>query len=143
VHHDESSTNKDLIRAFFRDIRTGADLGAVETYLAPQVIAHQLCSEEPIEVERTPAKYAEHVAEMIDACAEFSIALDALIADGPLVYARWTQRSIHNVSDDDGDDVRVPITEFANAVYRIEDGKIAEYWIQIDRLGTMRQLEAV
>ncbi|MBJ7988184.1 ester cyclase, partial [Bacillus cereus] len=26
-------------------------------------------------------------------------------------------------------------------VYRVEDGKIAEYWIQIDRSGIQNQLE--
>jgi predicted ester cyclase len=139
----EPLTNKDLITAFFRDVRSGGDLGAVHRYLAPTVIAHQICSEEPIAIERTAAEYAEHVAEMIDACADFSITLDALIAEEPLVYARWTQRGTYAVSDDDGDDVPALITEFASAVYRIDDGQIVEYWIQIDRLGTMRQLNHV
>jgi predicted SnoaL-like aldol condensation-catalyzing enzyme len=138
-----ASDNKDLVTAFFRDIRNGADLGAVQQYLAPVVVAHQLCSEDPIDIERTPQSYADHVADMIDASENFSVTLDALIADGALVYARWTQRGIYDVTADDGDDVRTPITEFASAVYRIDAGKIVEYWLQIDRLGTQRQLERV
>jgi predicted ester cyclase len=137
---NDTSNNKDLIRAFFRDIRSGSDLGAVQKYLAPVVVAHQICSEEPIAVERTPENYAEHVAEMIDACKDFSIALDALITEDALVYARWTQRSVYARKDDGGNDLHQLITEFASAVYRLESGKIVEYWVQIDRFGTLHQL---
>ncbi|MEH7537990.1 ester cyclase, partial [Bacillus toyonensis] len=35
----------------------------------------------------------------------------------------------------------LPITQIASAVYRIENGKISEYWIQIDRSGIQNQLE--
>jgi predicted SnoaL-like aldol condensation-catalyzing enzyme len=141
--HNETSNNKDLITAFFRDIRNGADLGAAERYLAPRVVAHQVCSEEPIDVERTPENYAEHVAEMIDACENFSITLDALIADESLVYTRWTQRGIYTLRDDDDEETRQPVTEFASAVYRVDTGKIVEYWVQIDRFGTLRQLKQI
>lgn len=139
----DNPTNKEIIRAFFRDIRAGENLDAARQYLAPRVIAHQLCSEDPIEIERTPENYAEHIAEMIDACQNFSIALDAVIADGSDVYARWTQRGIYTLQDDDGIETRQPITEFASAVYRLEADKIVEYWIQIDRYGTLRQLNQI
>ncbi|MBU6296610.1 MAG: ester cyclase [Alphaproteobacteria bacterium] len=33
-------------------------------------------------------------------------------------------------------------TERAIAIYRLEDGKIAEVWAQIDTLGLLRQLGA-
>jgi predicted ester cyclase len=34
-----------------------------------------------------------------------------------------------------------PLVEIASAVYRVEKGKIVEYWIQIDRLGLDAQLK--
>lgn len=34
-----------------------------------------------------------------------------------------------------------PVIEIASAVYRIENDKIVEYWIQIDREGIRKQLE--
>jgi predicted ester cyclase len=33
-----------------------------------------------------------------------------------------------------------PLVEVASAVYRVERGRIAEYWIQIDRFGMVEQL---
>jgi predicted ester cyclase len=136
-----TSENIDLIRAFFRDIRNGTNLRAARQYLAPLVIAHQVCSEEPIAVERTPENYAEHIADMIDACEDFAITLDVVIADESQVYTRWTQRGSYANRDDDGAVAHRSITEFASAVYRIDAGRIVEYWIQVDRLGTLRQMQ--
>ena len=34
----------------------------------------------------------------------------------------------------------LPVVEVASAVYRVEAGRIAEYWIQIDRAGIEAQL---
>lgn len=34
-----------------------------------------------------------------------------------------------------------PINEIASSVYRLQNGKIVEYWIQIDRLGFEKQLQ--
>jgi predicted ester cyclase len=34
----------------------------------------------------------------------------------------------------------LPVEELASAVYRVERGRIVEYWIQVDRTGTEAQL---
>jgi ketosteroid isomerase-like protein len=44
---------------------------------------------------------------------------------------RWRQQS----QSADGR----PISDLASAVYRVADGRIAEYWIQIDRAGAAAQ----
>ena len=134
---------KSLVAAFFTDVRSGANLAAAATYLAPRVIAHQLCSEEPLAIERSPADYAGHVREMIAACTGFHLSLDQLIAEDDLVYARWTQRGVYAIPDDDDFKIATPIVEFASAVYRVAGGKIVEYWMQVDRLGTQRQVDRV
>ena len=36
-----------------------------------------------------------------------------------------------------------PVRDVGSAVYRVEDGPIAEYWIQLDRLGLQLQLAEV
>jgi hypothetical protein len=45
--------------------------------------------------------------------------------------------------DDGGIDTHHPITEFASAVYRLEADEIVEYWVQIDRFDTLRQLHEI
>ncbi len=64
------------------------------------------------------------------------------LADGDRCYARWTQDG-HHVGEVDGRaPTGRPVREVASAVYRVADGRIREYWIQIDRYGLMAQLDA-
>lgn len=94
--------------------------------MADEVIANQVVSEERLTIARTPQEYAEHVEEMVLEYGAFDFQIDELIAEGNRVYARWTQ-------------VGNGITQLTSCVYRIEDNKIREYWIQIDRLGLQLQ----
>jgi predicted ester cyclase len=137
------ATPKALVADFFAHVRSGKNLASVGDYLAPVVIAHQLCSENPLAIERSPQDYAGHVREMIGACSGFAIDVEQMIAEDDLVYVRWTQRGTYDISDDDGATVPTPIAEFASAVYRVANGRIVEYWMQIDRMGTRLQVDRV
>jgi steroid delta-isomerase-like uncharacterized protein len=69
--------------------------------------------------------------------------IEDLIAEGDRVVARWRARATHQ-----GEYVGVPPTgkevEFTGiSVYRIEEGKIAQSWTEMDELGLMRQIGAV
>lgn len=68
--------------------------------------------------------------------------LNDLIASGDRVVVRWTMDATHN-----GPLGNVPATgkriqQKAIVIYRFEDGKIAEGWAQMDRLGVLQQLGA-
>lgn len=91
--------------------------------MAEKVLAHQIVSEEEQIVSRTPKDYAEHVREMIK------------------VYVRWKQVGVHLGEIDGYQPTGLQIIQMASAVYRIADGKISEYWIQIDSLGIQSQLD--
>ncbi|CAG7645479.1 hypothetical protein SBRY_40166 [Actinacidiphila bryophytorum] len=91
-------------------------------------------------VERTPQQYTEHVQEMLDAYGAFTLTVDELIAEGDRVYARWTQVGRHVGPVDGHPPTGAEVTSITSAVYRIEDGLIVEYWIQIDRQGIAGQL---
>jgi predicted ester cyclase len=134
-------TPKTVIEGFFRDVRTGDRLHAVGDYMAASVVAHQICSEEPAAIVRSAVGYAQHVREMIDACANFRITMDELIVDGDRAFVRWTQYGTFAIENYEGDIVPTEIAEFGSAVYRVAAGKIVEYWIQVDRLGTQEQVE--
>ena len=136
------STPKDIVRDFLLHVRSGREVERVSQYMADTVIAHQIQSEHRLTVERSPEQYAEHVREMIAAYGEFGLTVDELLADGDRVYARWTQEG-HHVGEVDGvAPTGRPVTEIAGAVYRVANGLIVEYWIQIDRQGITAQLRA-
>ena len=57
------------------------------------------------------------------------------------MYARWKQTGKHLAEIDGYPATGLPLIEVASAVYRLENGKIVEYWIQIDRAGFDKQLK--
>lgn len=117
---------KTLVQSFLLEVRSGKNPSSASEYMATEVIANQVVSEETLAITRTPNDYAEHVQEMLEEYGAFSFRIDELIGEGDKVYARWTQ-------------VGNGITQVTSCVYRIEHDKIREYWIQIDRLGIQLQ----
>ena len=115
-----------VVARFLAEVRVTGDDGAADRLLAAEVPAHQVTSEEPTTVVRTPGEYAAHVRDMFAAFGRFRYVVEELLADGDRVYVRWRQEGRG-------------LTEIGSAVYRVEDGRIAEYWIQLDRLGLAEQ----
>ena len=113
---------KDVVEQFLLEVRSGSKPELAMKFMADSVTAHQVISEESLSIQRTPEEYAEHVMEMKTEYGDFTFAIDELIQEGSKVYARWTQHG-------NG------ITQVTSCVYRVDQGKIVEYWIQIDRLG--------
>jgi len=133
---------KAIVHGFLQDIRAGAHPERADQYLAAKVIAHQLNAEAPAEVLRTPAEYAQHVDEFKRTYGDFEFEVTELIAEGDRVYARWRQTGCHVGRVGDYPPTQRKVVELASAVYRVADGRIVEYWIQIDRQGIDAQLRA-
>ncbi|CAH2716590.1 hypothetical protein BACCIP111895_03777 [Neobacillus rhizosphaerae] len=134
-------TPEQIVRTFFEEVRSGHNPDYAINLMADQVLAHQMISEEDVTVIRTPHDYADHVREMIEAYGTFSVDIQEMLAQGNKVYVRWKQVGTHVGEVDGYSPTGLPVIEIASAVYRIEEEKIKEYWIQIDRSGIQKQLE--
>ncbi|MCM2534777.1 ester cyclase [Neobacillus pocheonensis] len=134
-------TPEQIVREFFEEVRSGHNPDYATILMAEQVLAHQVISEEELTVLRTPKDYAEHVKEMIEAYGNFSLEIQEFLVQGNKVYVRWKQEGTHVREVDGYQPTGLPVIEIASAIYRIEDEKISEYWIQIDRSGIQKQLE--
>ncbi|AXE30766.1 polyketide cyclase [Chromobacterium phragmitis] len=129
-----------VVWGFLTEVRSGRHPDAAGQYLAASVAAHQLESENPRALTRSPANYAEHVREFMSLFGDFELRIDELLADGDRAYARWTQLGRHQGEIDGRPGTGKPLALIDSACYRVADGKIVEYWIQADRLGLERQL---
>ncbi|MFE6139543.1 ester cyclase [Bacillus sp. NPDC057893] len=134
-------TPEQIVRKFFEEVRSGNNPDYSNQLMAEKVLTHQIVSEEEQTVCRTPEDYAEHVREMIEVYGNFSLEIQEFLVQGSKVYVRWKQVGMHLGEIDGYQPTGLPIIQIASAVYRVEDGKIAEYWIQIDRSGIQNQLE--
>jgi predicted ester cyclase len=133
--------NKSIIRLFLEQVRSGKQPDNAILFMADSILAHQMNAEEQTTVKRTPKNYADHVREFLKMYGNFTFEITELIADGDKVYARWRQTGKHLTEIDGYAPTGKPITEIASCVYRLENGKIIEYWIQIDRLGFDKQFQ--
>ena len=142
ISSNSSVSNKEVIQQFLKDVRSGKNPDNASLYMADPVSAHQMNAENEETVKRTPENYAEHVKEFLKMYGNFSFDVTELIAENDKVYVRWKQIGKHLTEIDGHPATGKPLTEIASAVYRLENGKIAEYWIQIDRFGFEKQLES-
>jgi predicted ester cyclase len=116
----------EVVQSFLLEVRSGKNPHAAPTYMADQILAHQVTSEERLTIPRTPEQYAEHVLEMKAEYGEFEFEIEELFSSGEKVYARWNQSG-------------GGVFQVTSCVYRVQNEKIAEYWIQIDRMGIEMQ----
>jgi len=131
----------EVVSQFFEKVRSGLEPDTAHQYMAEQVLAHQMTAENVTTVHRTPGNYADHVREMIEAYGTFTLEVQEMISQEDRVYVRWKQTGTHVGQVDGFAPTGKPIIEIASAVYRVDQGKIVEYWIQIDREGIRVQLE--
>jgi predicted ester cyclase len=68
--------------------------------------------------------------------------VEDLIAGGDKVFVRWRQNGRHLVSLDGEKPTGAKLVELTSVVYRVENGRIVEYWLQTDRKGLELQLAA-
>lgn len=132
---------EEVVRKFFEKVRSGQEPDAAHLLMAERVLAHQITSENEVTVERSPANYVDHVREMIDIYGEFSLTIQEFLVQEDRVYVRWKQSGVHIGEVDGYSPTNKLVIEIASAVYRVENEKIVEYWIQIDREGIRIQLE--
>ena len=64
-------------------------------------------------------------------------------ADGDTVAVRYTVGGTHSGEYRDVEPTQQRVEWTGMAMYRVEDGNIAEIWIEEDRLGLLEQLEVV
>ncbi|UTW55611.1 ester cyclase [Kordiimonas sp. SCSIO 12610] len=127
---------------FIFDIRAGNNLDRVSDYMAEEVFAHQIMAEGGETVKRSPANYREHIEEFQKFFGPFEITIEDMLVDSDKVLVRWCQKGCHNISLEGEEPTKRPLTEVTSTIYRIQDGKIVEYWLQTDRAGMSNQLKA-
>ncbi|WP_175471766.1 nuclear transport factor 2 family protein [Geodermatophilus telluris] len=116
----------DVVRGFLRDVRSGARPDRAHRYLAPRVQAHQgPPGAVRAVVGRAPGQYAAHVREMQAAAGPWTFEVLGVTAAAGRVEAAWRQTGAAGTGGAPGRRV----VEHGRATYRVEGGRITEYWI--------------
>lgn len=125
------------VTEFLSRVRVTGDAAAAERLMGRSVPAHQHVAERDETVVRSPDEYAAHVREMLQDHGPFRFEVEELLVEQDHVFVRWLQ---HGHLPTDGPDRSArPLREAGSVVYRVDEGRIQEYWIQLDRLGEQLQ----
>jgi hypothetical protein len=135
----------ELYERFLSDLwRDGAPLEALaEELAAPDFVVHQARLDgAPSEAERGPAALAKLVGEGLALFSGVSVTVDA----GPVVgddkvAARWTFRGTYRGGVPGATAAAGTEVAFSGIdLFRVEDGRLAEYWVSSDGAHLMAQL---
>ncbi|MBV0902257.1 ester cyclase [Haloarcula salina] len=130
--------NKRLARQIPEAVATEGDLDRLDDICADDVVDRS-----PLGVVEGPAALKEQLAGVRVAFGEFSATVEDIVAEGDTVAMRVTLRGTHR-GEFMGAEATGKAVEVQNMVFtRIEDGLIAERWVQPDTLGLMVQVGAV
>lgn len=132
---------REIVKNFLLEVRSGKYPDRAKNFMTDTVLAHQVVSENPVTVMRTPQNYADHIREFLEMFGRFDFEITELIAEGNKVYARWKQTGKHVTTIEGYEPTGLPLTDFGSAVYLVDKNKITEYWIQPDRQGLEIQLK--
>jgi SnoaL-like domain len=113
-----SRSPDEVALGFLLHVRSGERPERVHDHLAHRVVAHQgRPGAERAVVVRDPGQYAEHVRDMLCAVGPWTFEVLGLTGRGDLVEATWRQTG--------------RLVEHGWACYRVQDGRITEYWIDV------------
>jgi steroid delta-isomerase-like uncharacterized protein len=133
-----SAENKALVRYMIDEVWNKRNVAAAEQILAPNFVGHYPATPGDITgMEGFTRFFNQYTSAFPD--QHFSI--EDLFAEGDRVVTRWTVEATHKgalpgIAAPTGRRVRVSGT----TISRIENGKIAEDYVQWDALGMMQQL---
>jgi steroid delta-isomerase-like uncharacterized protein len=124
------------IRGHYHDAWNSGDTGAIDGIMAPEVVNHSPLPGQTPGVEG----FKQALAWMRGGVPDLTITIDSSIEDGDLVSTRWTGRGTQT-----GMLMGIPATGRTVAVTgidicRVRDGRIVEYWQELDTLSMLQQL---
>jgi steroid delta-isomerase-like uncharacterized protein len=127
--------NKSLVHRFFEVGINENKLDILDEIIASNYVNHDLPAPAP-----GPEGLRQVVSMFKAGFPDLHATVEATIAEGDRVATRGTITGTHNGPfmniPPTGKSVKVPFTD----IWRIENGKAVENWVQMDMLGLMQQL---
>jgi steroid delta-isomerase-like uncharacterized protein len=132
-----TESNKAVIRRIFSEVVTQGNLAAADELLSANYVNHDFPA---------PAAGGEGFKQVIamfrSAFPDMAVVVEAELAEGDRVATRGVFTGTHQ-----GDFMGIPATGKRISVkyidiWRLEDGRGRENWVQMDMLGLMQQLGA-
>jgi steroid delta-isomerase-like uncharacterized protein len=131
---DMLDLHRRTVRRIYEDCLNGGDLAALRELVDDDYVG--------IAGERGPQGFAETVRGLRTAFPDIRYTVDDLVAEGDRVAIRWSWEGTHlgafRVFPASGRRVR----NTGIAIYRLRGGRVAQAWLESDRLGFLQGIGA-
>lgn len=119
-----TTANKQLVRRLFEEVFPAADLDALRTLVAPDVVDHDPVPGQPPGVDGI----ASVVSALHAGVPDQTFTVSHLLADGDLVSARWTSRGVNSGPLFGQPPTGQVVEHTAVVILRLVDGRVVERW---------------
>jgi predicted ester cyclase len=130
--------NKALLRRIFEQGVNARDYNVFDELIAPNYVNYNLPAPAP-----GPAGFKQVIGMFIAAFPDFHVTIEDMFADGDKVvtrgYGTGTHRGDFQGIPPTGKEVRINYID----IWRLENGKFVENWVQLDQVGLLQQLGVV
>ena len=126
--------NIETIRKLYDEVLNQNKPELLPALLSEDIVFHTTTEEQGI------AAYQALTDRLRVAFAGMHFTIHDLIASGDRVVVRWSMNAKHTGPFAGISATGKDVEQRANVIYRLEGGRIAEGWAQMDRLGVLQQL---
>ena len=128
----DAVANAELMRRYYEEVFNRRNLAFLREHLHPDVVGHGPGVDDVVRGADQVAAFSMYVFEAYD---DYRFTLDETTAQGDRVVVRGSVTATHRATGK-------PVRFFGLTEYRLESGKIREYWRAYDRLDLYeRQLD--
>jgi predicted ester cyclase len=120
----DSEANAALMRRYYEEVFNRRNLAFLHEHLHPDVVGHGPGADDIVRGAGQVAAFSMYVFEAYE---DYRFTLEATIAQGDRVVVRGSVSATHRATGK-------PVRFFGLTEYRLEAGKIREYWRAYDRL---------
>lgn len=128
--------NKNALRRLYAEFVDRGNGQVLEEIVAPDFTSDAVPAVKGVEAVKAI------VLPVREAFPDLHHTIHDLLAEGDRVAVRWTMKGTHRGPFSGIPATGKPVAFNAISIYRFQDGKIAELWAQVDRLGLLQQLGA-
>jgi steroid delta-isomerase-like uncharacterized protein len=128
---------KELVSRFHDEVWSEGNLDLIDEVIAEDYVEHNPAV--PYEVRGREA-YKQNVETFRTAFPDLSFTEEDVIAEGDRVVTRLTARGTHDGEFMDAEPTGNTFEVTGITIWRIEDGKVVEAWVQADIMGMMQQI---
>jgi predicted ester cyclase len=135
---DDVAENTRVIRRLYDELFSKWNLAVIDEIIGPEFLGHGM----PPGIPRGPEGVRQFYAGIRAGLPDFRITVQDLFGAGDRVVVRWHATATHTGTFRGMPPTGAPVTLDGIAIYRLQNGKAVERWVQVNMLGLVEQIRA-